>query len=93
MESRPCVCIAQHASRRGACVRTMNSVRTARAKTSGSISGTTNRIFSCQSIQICVRPNHSLATGTGRSILGDKAEGARNWQLNSITADSKKYSN
>ena len=92
MESRPCVCIAQHVPRRGASVRTMTAARTARATTSGSISGTTNRILSCQSIQTGVRPTHSLATGKGSSILGDKAAGARNWQLNSISADSKKYS-
>jgi hypothetical protein len=67
----------------------MTAVRTARATTSGSFSGIKNRISSCQNIQIGVRPTHSLGTGTGSSMLGDKEAGARNWKLNSINADSK----
>jgi len=74
MEIRLSVCTAQHAPSRGACVRT-TAVGTARPTTSVSISGTTNRICSCQSILICVRPNHSLATRTGRLFSGIKQPG------------------
>jgi len=90
------LCCVDYGSRglsRGATVRTMTAVRTARATIGCSISGIKNRIFSCQSIQIGVRPIHFLATGTGRSALADKAAGERNWQLNSICTDSMKYSN